>query len=332
MRDPNPNISDASTSPLTPPSAEEKVAAEERPHPADYLDHRVYLTEITAHLKRTISGFSYRAFSHAAGFAAPNVLKLAADGDRSIAARSIEKFAVGLGLTPDEHNAFEALVHFSQATSDVSKTRWYQRLLDLRARRELSRGGRTEALELEARHFEAYSRWHTMMLRELMLWPEFIEDPQALARLFRSKEVGAAEVKRGLELLEQLGLSVRDEEGRLAPAQAQIKTAREVDSLAVRNFHHALLEQASESLDQVDRAARNVSGLSLSLTLEQYEELTRSLADLRQELLRRFERAAAPRSGEEREEAGREGGRVLYHLSLALFPITHPAETLRPSR
>jgi len=295
-----------------------------RPHPADYGDHRAYLTAMTVFLKRTRPGFSFRSFSHAAGFAAPNVLKLAADGHRSIAPRSVEKFAAGLGLTAEEHGAFEALVHFTQATSDVSKTRWYQRLLEIRTRRELARGGAAEALLLEARHFEAYSQWHTMMLRELMLWPEFVEDPQALARLFLSRDVRPADVKRSLELLEQLNLSVRDEGGRLSPAQAQVRPPRDMSSLAVRHFHLALLAQAAESLDQVDRAERNVSGLSLSLTPAQYEELTGRLAELRQELLRRFE-SAPP-------DAPPPGTQALYHLSLALFPVTHPASTLHPQR
>jgi uncharacterized protein (TIGR02147 family) len=280
---------------------------------------------MTSYLKRSTPAFSYRVFSQTAGFAAPNVLKLAADGDRSIAPRSIEKFALGLGLSPDEHSAFEALVHFTQATSDVSKTRWYQRLLALRAQREAALGGVTEALELAAGHFEAYSSWPTMMLRELTLWPEFVEDPQALARLFRSREVRPGDLARSLELLERLALCVRDAEGRLRAAQPQIKTPREMESLAVRNFHRALLGHAAESLDQVDRAERNVSGLSLSLTPAQYEELTHSLAELRQDLLRRFEGAGGGASGRPSQEGDE---RTLYHLSLALFPITRSSKTL----
>jgi uncharacterized protein (TIGR02147 family) len=323
---------DLSAPDLSAPSADRPRPRppQERPHPASYLDHRLYLTHMTAYLKGANPSFSYRVFSQTAGFAAPNVLKLAADGDRSIAPRSIEKFALGLGLSADEHGAFEALVHFTQATSDVSKTRWYQRLLSLRARYEESLGGVTEALELAAGHFEAYSSWPTMMLRELTLWPEFVEDPQLLARLFRCKEVRASDLTRSLELLERLALCVRDEQGRLRAAQPQIKTPREMESLAVRNFHRALLGHAAESLDQVERAERNVSGLSLSLTPAQYEELTHLLADLRQDLLRRFEGGGSAPQPSGEGGATPEGGseRTLYHLSLALFPITRSSKTL----
>jgi microcystin degradation protein MlrC len=48
-----------------------------------YLDYRVFLADFYRAKKR--SGFSYRAFSRAAGLGAPNYLKLVMDGDRNAA-------------------------------------------------------------------------------------------------------------------------------------------------------------------------------------------------------------------------------------------------------
>ena len=288
----------------------------DRPHPADYTSHQEYLRDITAHLKGTQTGFSYRVFSQKAGFSAPNVLKLAADGQRSIATRSIEKFAIGLGLTRDEQDAFEVLVHFSQARSDTMRSRWYERLLEERLKRARP-ADHQRGVELEASHFEVYQRWYALMLRELMLWPEFRDDPSALARLFRSGEVKAPEIERGLSLLQTLGLSVRQEDGTLKPAHQQIKTPPVVSSLAIRNFHRALLGEASEALDQVPLEQRNVSGVTLSLTPTQYQSVVERLTALRAELLSLMEGSAEPQEP-----------RALYHLSLALFPITHPSTEL----
>ena len=44
-------------------------------------------------------GYSYRAFSKAAGFSSPNVLKLVIEGKRNIGPEAVENFITALGLS-----------------------------------------------------------------------------------------------------------------------------------------------------------------------------------------------------------------------------------------
>lgn len=271
-----------------------------RPRPEDHSDYRSYLREMVGYLKATRPQFSYRYFSRVAGFSSPNFLKLVAEGQRNLTPASIAKFAKGLGLDDRERDAFENLVLLTYAKSDEERNRYYQRL------RQGDRApNRTQ--RLEAAQFDVYSHWWVLPTRELLLHPDFQEDPRWIARQLRPR-VRPQDAKLALELLERVGLVTRDEAGRLRPSETNISTGPRVRSLAVRNFHRTMMTLAGEALETVPIDARDVTGLTISLTPAKYREVRTRLERFRREIL---ELLGAPEEGAE-----------VYQLSLQLFPLT----------
>lgn len=289
----------------------------ERPAPESFDDYRAYLRAMITYLKSTRPQFSYRYFSRMAGFSSPNFLKLVAEGKRNMSTRSIAKFARGLGLDAQESEAFETLVQLGQAQSDEERNRHYQRL-----RRHARR--HTSAARLEEAQYRVYSLWYTLPIRELLLHPDFEEDPAWIGKRL-SPEVKPTEVRRALELLEEVGLAVRDEQGRLRPANTKISTGPRVRSLAVRNFHRSMLDLASRALDGAPKDQRDVTALTLTLTPKQFELVRARIAQFRRELLDIIDEdlRAEPELGERRE---------VYQVGFQVFPLTdHTRPDEQPS-
>lgn len=275
-----------------------------RPVPEAFQDHRVYLRAMIEYLKATRPQFSYRYFSRIAGFSSPNFLKLVAEGKRNISPQSIGKFARGLGLDQREQETFETLVLLGQAETDAERNRYYARL---RRRSSVSAAAR-----LEDAQYQVYSLWYALPIREMVMLPDFREDPAWIGRRLRP-QVRPSEVRVALQLLEEVGLVVRDEDGRLRPQNTKISTGPRVRSLAVRNYHRAMLEVASSTLDGVPVENRDITSLTFALTRSQYEEIRARIERFRRELLDVVEDARDPNDGSVRE---------VYQVGFQLFPLT----------
>ncbi len=278
-----------------------------RPAPESFDDYRAYLRAMISFLKQTRPQFSYRYFSKQAGFSSPNFLKLVAEGKRNISHKSIPKFARGLGLDPREADTFETLVLLGQAQTDADRNRHYQQL-----RRRANHTSSTTRLE-EAQ-YRVYSLWYALPIRELLLHPDFQEDPAWIGRQLRP-QVRAAEVRQALELLQEVGLVVRDDNGQLTPANNKISTGPSVKSLAVRNFHRAMLDLAAGSLDRVGADEREITALTVSLTASQYGQVKKRIDAFRQDLFDFIDEESRP--APDSVEA-----RKIFHVGFQLFPLT----------
>ncbi len=260
-----------------------------RPSPADFEDYRDYLKEMVAFLKTRPGGFSQRQFARKAGYSTTNFLSLVMEGKRGLNSSGIEKFSRGLGLNDREHDQFDALVHYCQAESDAERNRYYTRL------RSVRRSG-SEPVVIEQAQYDVYTMWWALAIHQMMLQDDFRDDPAWISkRLFPT--VPPSDVKRALDALQSAGLVERGPDGKLRPIAPKLATPPTVRSLAVRNFHRSVLQNAAASLDSLPVEERNVTSLTVNLTRQQYDELCAEMTRLRAELLDRYgvdQKAPAP--------------------------------------
>ncbi len=275
----------------------------QRPLIGEYEDYRAFLRDRIVYLKATRPSFSYRNFSRVAGFSSPNFLKQVAEGRRNVSHKSIARFAKGLYLDDHEHTVFEALVLLDQAQTDAERNRYYQAI------RRLCRGGEVGALGAD--QYDVYSHWYALVVRELAAMDERAADPEYIARRVFPR-IRPRQAREALELLERLGLLVRDEDGRLRVADQPLSTGPIATSLAARNSHRAMLGLAADSLDSVPKEQRNVTSLTVSLDRERYTEACEIISELRRRIL-----ILADREGDE-DDASRE----VYQVVFSAFPVT----------
>ena len=117
-------------------------------------------------------------------------------------------------------------------------------------------------------------------------------------------------MKNSLKLLEKNGMLEKDEQGHYRQGNRSITTGNlDVTSLAIREMHRQMGELAVQSLDQVPVNERDVSGLTIGISENAFEKITKEIAEFR----RRISAIVMDDSGEER----------VYRLNVQLFPLTN---------
>jgi uncharacterized protein (TIGR02147 family) len=282
------------------------VSSEQNIDVFEYRDYRVFLRDTYDHRKKSEYGFSYRAFAKRAGLGGPNYLKLVSDGQRNLTSEMAGRFAEALGLSGEAASYFCDLVLFNQASSAGERERSYRRLQGYRRYRA--------AFRLDAAHAAYHKEWYIPAIRELCACQGFQEDPKWIARAL-VPSISARQAAQALQVLEQLGLLVRDATGRLVQHEPLVTTG-DTGPLGhhIATFHRAMLARAGDALDTVPREEREVAALTLSLNGEQALDFKQRLYELRQELLQAA--AAAGASPPDR----------VVQINFQMFPLSRVSE------
>ncbi|MBX3248074.1 MAG: TIGR02147 family protein [Myxococcales bacterium] len=241
-----------------------------------YLDYRAYLRDYYESKKASSRGFSFRSFSRRAGLKSPNYLKLVMDGDRNLTASMAERFARACGLDDEASAFFVALVAFNQARSATERNGAYSRLTGFRRYRQ--------AHQLDLQHAAYHSTWYLPAIRELVLRPDFEEDPAWVAKAL-VPSIAKAEAREALDTLLELGMLSRDEQGRLRQCDALVTTGPETRGLHIGNYHRTMMERAAASIDLVPSSDRDISSLTLCLSEDGLRTVKERIQRFRRELL-----------------------------------------------
>lgn len=266
-----------------------------------FLDYRAFLTEFYRAKKRR--GYSYRAFSEAAGAGAPNYLKLVIDGRRNLAPAMAARFADACALEGESAAYFLTLVEFNQASTNEQRNDAYDRLNRFRRYRR--------AQKLEVAQAAFHSTWYVPAIRELIQSSQFREDPAWIAAQLRPP-IEEAQARHALDVLLQIGLVVRDEDGSLCVRDAVVSTGPQTRGLHMANYHRGMLERAASSIELFAAAERDISSLTLGLTEDGVAQVKERVKQFRRELL---ELAASTQ----------DPSRVLQ-LNFQVFPLTAPLD------
>lgn len=282
-------------------AAGEKAAegpAGDGPSVFDYTDYRLFLKDYYTWQKRKNPAFSYRFFALKARINSSGLLKNVIDGKRGLGRGLIVRCAEAMKLKKRESEYFECLVDFNEARTVEEKRIFFERLLSLR---------KPEVHQVQASQFEFYTKWYYSAIRELIGVQAFRGDYAALARAL-DPAIRPEQAEKAVRLLEELGLILRDPDGRYRQAQPLISTGPEVESLSVANYQIACLDLAREALDRHDAAVRDLSTLTLSLSREGFAAFKEEIVAFRKKLLALERRFHVP-------------DRV-YQLNMQFFPLT----------
>lgn len=268
-----------------------------------YRDYRLFLADY--YEARKAKGFSYRAFSQAAGLGAPNYLKLVIEGQRNLAPEMAERFAAACALSNEAADYFAALVQFNQAKGAAERNETYARLRAFRRYRK--------AQKLDVAEAAYHSTWYLPAIRELVLSPEFKEEPEWIAAMLRPS-IKPSEAAQALQVLLSLGLLSRAEDGTLIQQQRVLSTGPETTGLHIANYHVEMMQRAAQSIDLIARTERDISSLTLCLGRDALSQLKLRLQEFRRELVALADSEGSPTQ--------------VVQLNLQLFPLTH--STVKP--
>lgn len=269
------------------------------PNIFEFLDYRAYLRAYYEAGKEHTTAFSYRYFAKQAGYSSPSFLRHVMRGERNLSSDSIVRFAKALDLDAEEKRFFNALVEYDQAENSLERRRAFE-LITASRRWKLAK-------RLDEGFFRYLSCWYYPVIREMTARDDFVEDVHWIAsQLF--PPVSPSEAKDALDVLLELGLIERDEEGRLHRGEPSLSTGHEVRSMGAGNYHRQMLERAAESIDSVDRDMRDLGAMTVCISPETVPELKKRIHEFREKLLDVCDRDPEPS--------------VVYQFNTQLFPLS----------
>ena len=242
----------------------------------EYMNYREYLRDYYAEKKKEHAFYSFRLFAQKAGFASPNFFKLVIDGKRNISKESAFRFSKALGHAKKEAEYFENLVFFNQSKTLEEKNAYLANLMKFRKN--------LDPKKIEQSEYVYYSAWYIPVVRELVIAMDFYDDFKKLGRAV-VPAISAPEAEKAVKLLLQLGYIRKNGGGHYEQSAVFLTTGPAVRSLAVANFHKAMMQRASESLERFPAHERDVSCLTLGVSESTLSTMISRIAEFRRELL-----------------------------------------------
>lgn len=264
----------------------------------DYTNYRLYLRDCYEELKQNSSSFSYRYFSKKCGYSSPNFLKLVIEDKRNLSNESIEKFSNFFKLENEEKLYFKSLVGFNQAKNTKEKQKFAEEIL----RNSLF----TRLNPLAKDQFEYISKWYYVAIREILKTKKIKLNAKEISKIIRPK-LAEATIEEALATLLRLNI-IKKKDNRLVPVEGLVTTGDEVTFSGVAGYHRQMMSLASDSIDLFDRSFRDISGVTISLSDEGFNELKVMVQKFRKNVLELSERDKVKEN--------------VYQLNVQLFPLT----------
>jgi uncharacterized protein (TIGR02147 family) len=289
-------------------SAKTAEAALKAPVVFDYLDPLKFLGDTFEWRKRFEPEFSYSAWSEQAGFRSRTYVRLMLLGKRQITDGSIHLLSRALKLKNQEAEYFATLVRFSQAKS------LDEREAHLRSIQSLLKNANSNRRVHDKYQF--LSSHLVPRVQVMLMLPDFRATVENLAREIKASE---AKIREIVETLHSLGLASvkRNTNGEevWSAKHEPIEVEDRFANVAIQSYHAKSLDEAKEALE-LPPEVRNFQALTLALTEEQYQQLSKELIEFLDAAAARFK----PVEGQMKR---------IYQMNSHLIPLTRPlrAET-----
>lgn len=240
-----------------------------------YINYRTFLKDFYESKKSANPLFSFRVFSRMAGFTSPNFLKLVILGKRNLSASGVAKVAKALSIKGRECDFFTALVNFNQSDLLEEKKKYYDQLAYFKEFNEVKK--------IDVNIYRYLSKWYHAAIRELVLLPNFREDPNWISRKLE-KAITPEEALESLKLLEKLKLLKRDEYKKLKPTVKNLSTDPEIFDLSVSGFHSEMIHLAIKAIDKTPPEFRDISSVTVAVDKATFLEAKKRIRQFRREL------------------------------------------------
>jgi uncharacterized protein (TIGR02147 family) len=270
----------------------------------EYSDYRKFLMDFYAQKKLANPGYSHRVFAKQAGLSSPSHLLMIINGDRNLSIKTIEKFAEGLKLSNKEKKYFELLVLFNQTSDLQTKAKYFSEIMTLKINSK-------KLHKLEKEQFDFLSKWFVVAIYVLVDIPGFKTDATWIAKRLGGI-ITSSQAMEAVESLIKLGMLEKTDDGTLKQASGAVTVPDDTKSVAVYNYHQAMIRMAQDALRLLPVQDREMNGATISIPIDKLPELKEKIRAFRKEINR------LASSFENPDE--------VFQLNIQLFPLTKLGE------
>lgn len=236
----------------------------------------------------------------------PSLLSKVILNKRHLSTAGAMQIAEVFQLQTDEKVYLKELLIMAKAKSDEAKQESYRKVMKLR---------KVNCRKLTVDEHEFYTEWYHSAIRNLLqIVPFYGKDHMEYGQILRPP-IRAAQVKKSIALMEQLGLIEQEEDGRYVMKELAVSSGEKFATLALRYFHKLNIQLAGESIERFDKEDRDISGLTMNISKKDLHIIREKISKFRKEIIEYVGLNADPQQ--------------IYQLNFQLFPKSAKPEELK---
>lgn len=242
----------------------------------DYLDYRLFLRDFYDLEKSLDPTFSYRVFATAVDIDASLLVKILRS-KRHLSDTSVNTFVAFFNFKDGKSEYFREMVAYGKAKTPDAIRKHFETLQKMRPSR---------CRMLDEARYRYFQQWYYPMVRSALDVYEYRGEQDAVS-LGNSciPKLTAAQIVTSVEALLQLGLAKRNEQGRIVPSDAHVRTQDHWLSASISEYQKTVTELGRQSIENIPKENRDISTLTMALDSSQIEKIRGILADARKSIV-----------------------------------------------
>ena len=237
----------------------------------EYTNYRECIRDFYEEQKAR-KALSWASFAESAGIKSPVFLQYVCEGKKNLGERTAPQVAQAMGLAGFESTFFCKLVALDNAKSESDK----KEILESIA--ELARVHKVKPITAE--EYQFFKSWKNSLIRELAPCMDGA-NPKEISRATRYR-VKTGEVREILEFLQEAGYLTQDAQGNYRQADRSLRMGKADGNSASKTVQKAIAhdlqvqmaELATDALKNDPAQGRNITGLTLGITREAYDQIS----------------------------------------------------------
>ncbi len=270
-----------------------------------YTNFREYLKAFFEKSKKEDRDFSHRFLAQKLELSTPNLVLLIMQGKRNLTRRLAAKVSRVCRHTKRERLYFEAMVSFLQAKSHDNKSRYFEKMAEIRRK--------VYATRLDEWQYKYYKNWYNPVIQELVIDPDFTGNEKWVAKRL-SPSISAIKAKSSIKLLQKLGY-IKKKGRQYDQCEPPHNPNPEVHSLGMVEFHRQTGRLAAESFDRHREEERYITSCTVVIDEKQFQKIQADLDSVRKNALRLTQKASKKTR--------------VYQLNFQMFPMSVHKKDLR---
>jgi uncharacterized protein (TIGR02147 family) len=266
-----------------------------------FVDYRSFLLAHFERTKRNRASWTMGAYAKSMGLKNTSSLTKILNGQRHPGPEMLKKMVRYFGFDQRESRLFQDLIqmHKSKPNSPRAKS-----LIDRLGNERHQAVIRT----LNLSTFEVISKWHCLVLREMLKLRDFSMDPAWIAARTRFN-LSPRMIEKAFDALEKAQLIKKNSRGNWTVTDTQFQTTDDIPNEAIKLYHESVLELAKHSVRKVPVTEREFLSTTITIDQKRVAEAKLLVREFRQKFIELFD-----------AEAGDE----TYQFQMQFFPVTQP--------
>jgi uncharacterized protein (TIGR02147 family) len=265
----------------------------------EYLDYQQFLQEYIESKKKETPWFSFRFLALKLNMDHSNLVKIVLKKRHASRKNAID-VAKFLKFNAKETEYFITLVEFNKAKNQAKSRQLLEKLIAIK---------NINLTKIEPHQYDYYRQWYNTVIYTLLDFYEFRGDFAALAASV-NPPITVKQAKESIELLENLQLIRREDDGRYVQTKKMITTGQSWHSVAIQTFQEEMMKRAMNSLLTHPRGVRDISTLTMSLSQSDMEAIREATLQYRASVIKIINESEKSDS--------------VYQLNVQFFPMTKP--------